>query len=308
MSIHEFNAKYLYGRPVAEALDAVTATQVNCLVARDIQPHLAIVHAGQNQDDLSYQREAEKQAAAMGLVISKHQLAAQPTPEELADLLHELNHDNSVHAVLVQTMRDPALRAVIRSVLSNHKDPEGVTARHMGELMLSDRSLPPTVAPCTAVAIQTLIKSKLPDLRGKLVVIINSSPVIGKPLNVLLASDGATPVMCHSDTGEELKTRLTLMADVIVVATGRRGIIGPQHIKPGAMVIDAAINRVDGRVVGDLDTDSLLDLVSWITPVPCGVGPVTTATLLANSVKLAKLHHPRCRLSTSQHAPCKVAA
>ena len=294
---HDFNAKYLYGRPVAEALDAMTAAQVDCLVARGIQPHLAILHAGENQDDLSYQREAEKQAAVIGLVISKHQLPAQPTPDELSDALHALNHDNSVHAVLVQTMRDPALRAVIRSVLSNHKDPEGVTSRHMGELVLSDRSLPPTVAPCTAVAIQTLIKSKLPDLKGKLVAIINSSPVIGKPLNVLLASDGATPVMCHSDTGEELKTRLTLMADVIVVATGRRGIIGRQHIKPGAIVIDAAINRVDGHVVGDVYTDSVLDVVSWITPVPGGVGPVTTATLLSNSVKLAKLHHRRCKVA-----------
>lgn len=293
--IAQDNPKYLYGRPVAEALDALTAAQVKCLIARGIQPHLAILHAGENADDLSYQHEAEKQAQSIGLVISKRQLPAQPTAEELADALHEYNQDNSVHAVLVQTMRDPALRSVIRSVLSNKKDPEGVTSRHMGELILSDRSLPPSVAPCTAVAIQTLIKSKVADLKGKLVAIINSSSVIGKPLNVLLASDGATPVMCHSDTGEELKKSLTLMADIIVVATGRRGIIGREHIKPGAMVIDAAINRVDGHVVGDVYTDTVLDLVSWITPVPCGVGPVTTATLLSNSVKLAKAHHPRCK-------------
>lgn len=193
----------------------------------------------------------------------------------------------------MQTVRDPALVHAVPQHLSNVIDPEGRTLDHMGGLMFGEVEVPP----CTPWAILTLMKEYYPDVRGKDVVIVNSSPVIGRPLALLLLLEGATPQICGRDTSN--LARKCKRTDVIVIATGRQGLIGLGHVTRKSVVIDASIIRKDGHIVGDAQYELLVQKVAAITPVPGGVGPVTTATLLANVVKLASKSNWRRSLKTA---------
>jgi methylenetetrahydrofolate dehydrogenase (NADP+)/methenyltetrahydrofolate cyclohydrolase len=179
---------------------------------------------------------------------------------------------------------------VVQVRLSTDKDPEGVTPRHLGMLFLGE----PEILPCTPAAILALIKCCRNDLRGARVVIVNGSPVIGRPLAMRLLDEGATPTICTEHT-ERLHEE-TRRADVLVVAAGQPGLIGRNDVAEGAIVIDAAVNRLpDGTLAGDVDTEAVQNRVAAITPVPGGVGPVTTAMLLSNVVTLAALHRGQTR-------------
>jgi methylenetetrahydrofolate dehydrogenase (NADP+)/methenyltetrahydrofolate cyclohydrolase len=179
------------------------------------------------------------------------------------------------------------MRLTVLFRLAAEKDVEGVTPAHLGTLFLGI----PDVLPCTPAAILAIVKSCRPDLHGARVVVVNGSSLIGRPLAMLLIDEGATPTICTVHTLDLAAE--TCRADVLVVAVGHPHLIGPDHIKPGAIVVDAAINQLpDGELVGDVDMEAVLDRVSAITPVPGGVGPVTTATMLSNVVALAML---QCR-------------
>jgi methylenetetrahydrofolate dehydrogenase (NADP+)/methenyltetrahydrofolate cyclohydrolase len=217
-------------------------------------------------------------------------LPEETTGAEMDETLRALNGDTRVHGVLVETPLAAALRRAVLFRLSSDKDPEGVTPRHLGMLFLGE----PEVLPCTPAAILAIIKTYRPDLTGARVVVVNGSPVIGRPLAMLLIPEGATPTICTIHT-RDLAAE-TSRADVLVVAAGHPKLIGPDHVALGSIVVDAAVNRLpDGTLVGDVDLPAVLDRVAAITPVPRGVGPVTTAMLLANVVTLAALHRGRTR-------------
>lgn len=260
------------------------------LAAQGIVPTLAVVHAGEAAAAQSYRKQIARQAGLVGIQTREVALPETASDTEMEMALAALNEDRAVHGVLVQTPLSPTLRRAVLFRLSSDKDPEGVTPRHLGMLFLGE----PDVLPVTPAAILTMIKRYRPDLTGARVAIVNGSPVIGRPLAMLLIEEGATPIICTIHT-RDLAAE-TSRAEVLVVAAGKPRLIGPEHVAPGAVVIDAAVNRLpDGTLVGDVDLEAVLDRVTAITPVPGGVGPVTTATLLANVVALAALHRGKAR-------------
>lgn len=273
------------GAALSRNIRRQTRKRAEALSQQGITPTLAVLYVGEAADAESYRKQIATQASRAGVTVRTMGLPAAATMCELDDTLLALNQDRAVHAVLVQTPLSPELRRVVLGRLSSDKDPEGVTPRHVGMLFLGD----PEVLPCTPAAILTMIKSWRADLTGTRVVVVNGSSVIGRPLAMLLLEEGATPTICTRHTRD--LARETGQAEVLVTAAGVPHLIGPDHVAPGALVIDAAVNRLpDGTLTGDVDTAAVRDRAAAITPVPGGVGPVTTAMLLANVVALADLH------------------
>jgi len=273
------------GTALARAIGRRTAEHVEALRAEGVVPTLAVVHVGDAVDAASYRRQIASSASRLGIAVRIAGLPAEPTAEELGSSLDALNGDPAVHGVLVQAPLPPDLRRMVQVRLRVEKDPEGVTPQHLGRLFLGI----PEVLPCTPAAILAVIKSRLPDLTGVRVVVVNGSPLIGRPLAMLLIDEGATVTICTRHTRDLADE--TRRAEVLVVAAGCPGLIGPPHVAPGAVVIDAAVNQLpDGTICGDVDLPAVRDRVSAITPVPGGVGPVTTAMLLANVVALAEIY------------------
>lgn len=248
---------------------------------------LAIIHAGSRSDDESYRKEIKAQASKIGIITSEIQLDEHPTPQQLRELLLDLNQQPDIAGVMVQTIRDKGIDAVVRECLGNNRDPECVNEHHTFEVLLAT---PRTYigAPSTALSCQALIYEACPNLEGKHVVIVNNSAVIGKPLAMLLTRHGATVTLCCKESGKLLH-KLTKQADIIVCATGVRGLIGKKNVKKGVVLIDVGINpgkAADGRdiVVGDFVMEELVKKASRYTEVPGGVGPLTTAYFLSNLV------------------------
>ncbi len=284
------SGQIIAGGDLSRAITGETAERTAALAAEGIVPTLAVVHVGDAPAAKSYRMQITKQTGRVGIAVRDVVLTEAATADELDATLIGLNNDQTVHSVLVQTPLAAAMRRAVLFRLSTDKDPEGVTPRNLGMLFLGG----PEVLPPTPAAILTITKHLRPDLHGARVVIVNGSPVIGRPLAILLIDEGATPVICTVHT-RDLASE-TRRADVLVTAAGQPHLIGPDHVAPGAVVIDAAINRLpDGTLVGDVDTAAVLDRVAAITPVPGGVGPVTTAILLSNVVTLAALHRGAIR-------------
>jgi len=284
------SGRIIDGGELSGAINRRTAEGVRKLAAVGILPTLAVVHTGESAAAQSYRRQITREAGRTGIAVRDVPLPDGAVDAEMDTALTALNEDRAVHGVLVQTPLTPSLRRVVQIRLSSDKDPEGVTPRHLGMLFLGE----PDVLPCTPAAILTIIKTSRPDLTGARVVVVNGSPLIGRPLAILLIEERATPIICTIHT-HDLAAE-TRRGDVLVVAAGQPCLIGPDHVAEGAVVIDAAVNRLpDGTLVGDVDTAAVLDRVAAITPVPGGVGPVTTAMLLANVATLAELHRGATR-------------
>ena len=282
------NERYLDGHAVARKRGVSIATRALPLLATGVVPHLVVVHAGDMPDDASYRRELIKQGSVAGIKVTAQRVDEKPTPKQIRDVLHALNHDNSVHGVLVQTVRDAAVSEAIYDTLSGKKVPEFINSRHIARVISAEPGAL-AHAPSTAESIHALILEACgQDLHGKVVTIINGSRVIGRPLSMLLNADGATPTICNRHTPDWAKAQFLAMSDVIVTATGRRGVFTAKDVKKGVVIIDAAIIRQGELIVGDLETDTFLDVASKITPVPGGVGPVTVAILLDAVVELAR--------------------
>jgi methylenetetrahydrofolate dehydrogenase (NADP+)/methenyltetrahydrofolate cyclohydrolase len=284
----------LSGRPVARRILQEAAPLVRGLQLRP-HPHnpcLCIVHVGTNPDDISYQKEIDKQAEFLGIKVTKICLPTMPNAEQLEELLHKINHDSSIDAVLVQTIRDKELNDLIRRTLSRNKDPEHITNFFMGKNIAS---MPGehTYAPATAMACLLLIKEVFPNLGGVRVVINNDTAVIGRPLANLLFNERACPDYHNKMLDPGKRARSMKDADVIVTATPVPNMFGPDDVSKGVTIIDVAIIREGNTVHGNVNTDAFLDVASHITPVPGGVGPVTVALLLDSVIRLAVAHHSR---------------
>lgn len=285
MIAEQIDAAIIDGADLRRAISRRTRARAAALVEQGITPALAVVHVGEAGDAESYRKQITNQAIRAGIAVQTVGLPAMASAGDLDQILWTLNEDPAVHGVLVQTPLSPDLRRAVMFRLSSDKDPEGVTPRHLGMLFLGE----PQVLPCTPAAILAVIKSWRSHLTGARVVVVNGSPLIGRPLMMLLIHEGATPTICTRHT-RDLASE-TRQADVLVAAAGVPSLIGRDHVAPGAIVIDAAINRLaDGTLTGDVDMAAVRGRVAAITPVPGGVGPVTTAMLLANVVALADLH------------------
>jgi len=280
-------AQILDGKAIAADVRAQVKSRVEALTGSGARaPGLAVVLVGENPASQVYVRNKRKACAEVGFYSELHELAADTSQDALLALVDELNAKEAIDGILVQLPLPDHIdeEAVIERILPT-KDVDGFHPYNVGRLVLKM----PALRPCTPHGVMTMLKRTGVDLVGKDAVIIGQSNIVGRPMALELLAARCTITVCHSRTKDlEEKAR---NADVLVVATGRPKMVPGDWVKPGAIVIDVGINRTDdGKLVGDVDFDSAADKAGWITPVPGGVGPMTIATLLENTLQAAELH------------------
>ena len=276
------SARILDGRLIAQTVRTEVAAAVRELT---VQPGLAVVLVGEDPASQIYVKNKARACHEVGIATFDHRLPATTSTEELLDLIAGLNRDPRVHGVLVQLPLPAGLDATaIVGTLDPRKDVDGLLAENVGRLWLGQ----PRFVPCTPLGVMRLLQESGAAMAGARAVIVGRSHLVGRPMAGLLLAADATVTICHSRT-RELAEQVAA-ADIVVAALGRPQAIPGAWIKPGAVVIDVGINRLaDGRIVGDVDFASAQTRASAITPVPGGVGPLTIAMLLANTVLAARL-------------------
>lgn len=280
--------KIIDGKSFAEKLRADVGKKVAALKERDgIVPGLAVVLVGEDPASQVYVRNKGKQTKEAGMQSFEHKLPDTASQEELMAIVDQLNADDSVHGILVQLPLPNQIeeKAVINRI-NPDKDVDGFHLDNVGRLAIGDNG----IVPCTPLGCLMMIKDQLGDLSGKHAVVVGRSNIVGKPVASLLLQENCTVVITHSRTAnlEEECRR----ADILVAAVGRAEMIKGDWVKPGATVIDVGINRIEGeggktRLVGDVDFASVEPVAGKITPVPGGVGPMTIACLLHNTLQQA---------------------
>lgn len=242
-----------------------------------VPPHLAIIRAEQDPAADSYLRQIRRAFGGRGLTTSTRPLGDDTDERELAELLAELASDESIHGILVQLPLPGSLTfETVARHLPPEKDVDGAHPVHAG-ILAQGR---PGLAPSAPRAGLEMLRAARVPLAGKTAVVVGRSPIVGRPMAQLLLQEDATVVICHSRTPD--LAAFTRQADVLVAAAGRPGLIDASGVKPGVVVVDFGINLVEGRLVGDVDFDSVSAVAGAITPVPGGTGPVTTAVLARN--------------------------
>jgi methylenetetrahydrofolate dehydrogenase (NADP+)/methenyltetrahydrofolate cyclohydrolase len=248
------------------------------------RPGLAVVVVGDNHASAIYVRRKEKACSETGIRSRVYSLPERTPQAELGAVIDMLNESSDFHGILIQLPLPEGLnsRELLASVRPE-KDVDGFHPLSVGRLW-TDRGV---VKPCTPSGIMQLIDSTGVELEGKEAVVVGRSDIVGKPTASMLLSRNCTVTICHSRTSN--LPEITRRADILVAAAGKPGLVTGDMIKSGAVVIDAGINRTDAGIVGDVDFASASEVASWITPVPGGVGPMTIAMLLKNTVELAGL-------------------
>jgi methylenetetrahydrofolate dehydrogenase (NADP+) / methenyltetrahydrofolate cyclohydrolase len=277
-------AQLIDGLALSKSIRAEVASRAAALTARGCQPGLAVVIVGDDPASHVYVRNKVKACADAGLHSVLEKYEASFSQAELLARIDALNRDPSIHGILVQMPLpkhiDP--HKVIEAIATS-KDVDGYSTLSAGELMTQL----PGFRPCTPYGCMKLIESTGFDLRGKHAVVIGRSNTVGKPMALLLLQANATVTVCHSATADI--GQHTRQADVVVAAVGRRNMLTADMVKPGAVVIDVGINRNDeGKLCGDVDFEGVKEVAGWITPVPGGVGPMTIAMLLVNTLESAE--------------------
>ncbi|MBQ5327472.1 MAG: bifunctional 5,10-methylene-tetrahydrofolate dehydrogenase/5,10-methylene-tetrahydrofolate cyclohydrolase [Oscillospiraceae bacterium] len=276
--------KLISGKEVSAQIKQQVKEEVKLLNEQGIYPKLSVIIVGENPASLTYVKGKHKDCAECGIISDNIAMPETTTQEELLAEIYRLNNDESVHGILVQLPLPKHIDeyAVINSI-SPEKDVDGFTAVNVGNMNIGKDCF----APCTPQGCMDMLDYAGVDLEGKDVVVIGRSNIVGKPVSVLALQRSATVTICHSRTKNIAEK--TKMADVVIVAVGKAGFLTGDMLKPGAVVIDVGINRnSEGKLCGDADFDSCIDVVSRITPVPGGVGLMTRANLLKNTVKSAK--------------------
>jgi methylenetetrahydrofolate dehydrogenase (NADP+)/methenyltetrahydrofolate cyclohydrolase len=278
-------ARLLDGRRIAdEVLDGVAARVKARVAAGKRVPGLAVVVVGHDPASAVYVRNKRRACAHVGFRSFDFDLPDSTTQAELFALIDRLNVDEDVHGILVQLPLPAGISATAMiDRIDAHKDVDGFQAENVGRLALRQRGL----RPCTPKGVMTLLAHTDRPVRGRNAVVIGVSNHVGRPLILELLLAGCTTTGCHKFTADlESEVR---RSDIVVVAAGRPGLVRGEWIKPGAVVIDVGINRLDdGRLVGDVEFAPAAERASWITPVPGGVGPMTVATLMENTLEAAE--------------------
>lgn len=274
----------LKGAPVAKRITEEVRLRSEKLKEAGITPTLAIVRVGAREDDLAYQRGAVSRAGQAGIEVRICELPESSGTQAVLELVNRLNADNSVHGVLIMRPLPRGYdEAAVCAALSPEKDVDGITAGSLAAVFTGTGA---GFAPCTAVGCLEILKSVC-DITGKHAVVVGRSLVIGKPVAMLLLKENATVTVCHTKTRDLEK--LCGEADILVAAAGKAGFIGKEAACAGQIVLDVGIHLDEnGGMCGDVKTDELLPLVSAITPVPGGVGSVTTSVLMSHVVIAAE--------------------
>lgn len=277
-------ARLIDGKALSATIKAEVAKRVGQLKEAGTTPGLAVVLVGEDAASQVYVRNKIAACEKAGLHSRNIHLAIDAPEEQLLDVVRDLNRDDAIHGILVQLPLPAHMNAArVIETISAQKDVDGFHVSNAGRLMTGR----PLFRPCTPYGIMKMLESEKVVLRGAEAVIVGASNIVGKPMAMLLLAAGATITICNTKT-RDLAAQ-TRRADVLVVATGKPGMITGDMIKPGAVVIDVGINRrADGKLTGDVDFESASQVASAITPVPGGVGPMTIAMLLVNTVEAAE--------------------
>ena len=273
-------AQLMDGKQTALALREQIKAQTSELIAKyHIIPHLVVLLIGDNAASMSYVRGKElacQKAGIKSTIIKKEETISQA---EVLDIIHQLNQDNSVHGILLQLPIPKHLNSdFIINQISPSKDVDGFTWTNVAKLSNGF----PHLVPCTPLGVMRLLQTYQVSILGKRAVVIGRSQIVGKPMAALLLKDHATVTICHSKTAD--LRAVCKEADILIAAIGVPNMIDSSYVKPGATVIDVGISKVDGVIKGDVDYDSVFPIAAYLTPVPGGVGPMTIACLLENTL------------------------
>lgn len=278
------SARVIDGKALSRKLREAYRPRVDELARRNVRPGLAVVLVGDSPASQVYVRNKIKACEESGLTSFPHVLPANVRESELLELIERLNRDDSVHGILVQLPlpKHIDMRRVLESIAVN-KDVDGFHLYNVGSLVVGNSIFPP----CTPYGVQLLLNTTGLDVAGQNAVVVGASNIVGKPMALMLLQREATVTICHAKTRD--LAQHTILADILIVAAGVPGLITGQIVKKGAVVIDVGINRLaDGRIVGDVDFDSVKERASWLTPVPGGVGPMTVTMLIENTLRSAE--------------------
>ena len=289
-------AKIIDGKAFAAELRGRVGAAVAAL-ERDhgLTPGLAVVLVGENPASHVYVRNKNKQTLEAGMNSFEHNLPVETSQDQLLALVRQLNDDPKVHGILVQLpLPDRIDDQAVINALDPDKDVDGFHVINAGRLMTVAKGSQPALVPCTPLGCLMMLKAELGDLSGRRAVVVGRSNIVGKPMAQLLLQESCTVTIAHSRTRD--LPAVCREADILVAAVGRPKMIEGDWIKPGAVVVDVGINRIEAedgktRLVGDVDTEAAKRVAAAITPVPGGVGPMTIACLLANTVTAACRQH-----------------
>ena len=278
-------AQIIDGKSIALSVRQGLEPRVEALKAKGVTPGLTVVVVGDDPASAIYVRNKERASQKLDMNGTVLRMPGETTQEELLTVVRKLNADDSIHGILVQLPLPKHIdeHAILREI-DPDKDVDGFHAMNAGRLLNGEKGF----VACTPKGVMRLLETTGVDLNGKNAVVVGRSNIVGKPMALLLLQKNCTVTIAHSRTRN--LADVTRAADILVVAVGRAGMITGDMIKPGAVVMDVGINRVDGKVVGDVDFESAKEVASYITPVPGGVGAMTIAMLMENTVEAAENH------------------
>lgn len=278
-------AELLKGKPVTEAMAQDLGRRIEALSLKGVTPTLALVRLGNRPDDLSYERTAVKRAASLGIQTKPYVLDEFAPQEELASTLQAINYDKSVHGCLMfRPLPSFIDEKAMCNLLSPAKDIDGISLASLAAVFTDE---PNGFPPCTAAACVKMLDFYKVPIVGKHVVVIGRSLVVGKPVSMMLLRRNASVTICHSRT-ENLQ-EISRSADIVICAVGRARMFGAEYFSPGQTVLDVGINfDTTGKLCGDVDFDEVEPIVGAITPVPGGIGTVTTSLTMEHTVMAAE--------------------
>jgi methylenetetrahydrofolate dehydrogenase (NADP+)/methenyltetrahydrofolate cyclohydrolase len=281
-------AQLIDGAALARKKISELKEKVEFLQTHGIHPGLATVQVGDDPASRIYIRNKVKACADAGVRSIHHDLPADSSERDVLQHIHQLNRDPAVHGIIVQLPLPKPLDARrISQAIAVAKDVDGFNWQNLGALMENA----PGIVPCTPCAVMAMLDSAGIAVDGRHAVVVGRSNIVGKPVALLLIARGATVTVCNSRTPD--LAAMTRQADILVVATGKAGLVTANMVKPGAAVIDVGINRLPtGKIAGDVAFDEVKAVAGWITPVPGGVGPMTVAMLVENTVSAAARTQP----------------
>jgi methylenetetrahydrofolate dehydrogenase (NADP+)/methenyltetrahydrofolate cyclohydrolase len=274
-------AQLIDGKVISKAVKEDVRGRVEALISKGIRPGLATVLVGEDPSSHVYVRNKQRTCEELGMYTVGHNLPATTSQSDLLALIKRLNDDPAIHGILVQLPLPKPLRSEpILNAMSPDKDVDGLHPFNMGKLLMGE----PRFVPCTPAGMMAMLDYHKLPIEGKTAVVVGRSNLVGKPAALLLLHRHATVTVCHSKTPN--LAEVCRRADILVAAIGKAHFITADMVKDGAVVIDVGINRLpDGKLVGDVDSAAVASKASWITPVPGGVGPMTIAMLMSNTVQ-----------------------
>jgi len=278
------SATIIDGKKIANEVKASLQAEVEALGKSGVKPGLAVILVGDDPASHVYVRNKEKACGDLGIYSEVHRLPGDTSERTLIEMIERLNADSSIHGILVQKPLPSHIdeKAVIGAI-AVEKDVDGFHPISVGNLLIGDDGF----VPCTPAGVIEMMRRYDITVDGKRVAVIGRSNIVGKPLAALLIRENATVTVCHSRTAN--LPEVTREADIVIAAVGRPEMVTAEYVKPGAVVIDVGVNRLeDGRLVGDVDFEGVKQVASAITPVPGGVGRMTIAMLMKNTVEAAR--------------------